>query len=152
MILNDMYDSFVHYRVQRPFQLSLFAEQFLAQAYSEWTANLRSGKYDKRIRDTATLIQKNPEIDFDFQQCADELKVTLIHYRRIFKSVTGLSPYQYQQKCRLTTAIHLLKNREELQIQEIARLCGFQEPADFSRFFRKQTGLSPQHYCKTFFE
>ena len=152
MILNDMYDSFVHYRVQRPFQLSLFAEQFLAQAYSEWTANLRSGKYDKRIRDTAALIRNDPGIACDFRKCADELKITLIHYRRIFKSVTGLSPYQYQQKCRLTTAIHLLKNREELQIQEIARLCGFQEPADFSRFFRKQTGLSPQHYCKTFFE
>ena len=152
MILNDMNDAFMHYRATRPYQLPLLAEQFLTQVYSEWAANLRSGKYDKRIRDTAMLIRQDPGTACDFQRCADELKITLIHYRRIFKSVTGLSPYQYQRKCRLAAAIRLLKNAENLQLQEIGRICGFQDPAEFSRFFRNQTGLSPQHYCKTFFE
>ena len=151
MILNDMNDAFMHYRATRPYQLPLFAEQFLAQVYSERAANLRSGKYDQRIRDTAALIRNDPGSACDFQKCADELKITLIHYRRIFKSVTGLSPYHYQQKCRLAAAIRLLKNAEHLQLQEIGRICGFQDPAEFSRFFRNQTGLSPQHYCKTFF-
>ena len=152
MILDDMNDAFMHYRPTRPYQLPLFAEQFLTQIYSERAANLRSGKYDKRIRDTAALIRNDPGTACDFQKYADELKITLIHYRRIFKSVTGLSPYQYQQKCRLAAAIRLLKNAEHLQLQEIGRICGFQDPAEFSRFFRNQTGLSPQHYCKTFFE
>ena len=152
MILDDMNDAFMHYRAPRPYQLALFAEQFLTQVYSERAAGTRSGKYDRRIRDTAMLIQKDPGSICDFQRCADDLKITLIHYRRIFRTVTGLSPYQYQQKCRLTAAIRLLKNAEKLQVQEIARLCGFQDPAEFSRFFRNQTGLSPRHYCKTFFE
>lgn len=57
----------------------------------------------------------------------------------------GQSPKAYLNHCRLEKACKLLKNTD-LQIGEIARSVGYEDALQFSRFFKRQTGLSPLHY------
>lgn len=152
MILDDMNESFHNYRAQRCYRLPMFVEQFLTQIYVDHVMALSKNKYEAVIHGMADEIYKSPGSAFDFAQRARQMGLTFIHFRRIFKSVIGLPPHKYQQKCRLAYAVGLLKKSKELQIQQIADLCGFGNSSEFSRFFKKQTGLSPLNYCQMFSE
>lgn len=62
---------------------------------------------------------------------------------RCFKWETGLSPYQYMLRCRIERACALLAAKDEPPLQEIAFACGFGDPVQFSRQFKKATGMTP---------
>ena len=132
------------------FRMPLLVEEFLVMVYSEAHIGLESGKYEQRILADAEFIKNASGERFDFAAMAAELGITTVHYRRLFKSITGMPPYGYLQKCRLLSAIKMLKKEKALQIKEIAEACGFRNSAEFSRFFRKHTGFSPSEYCKNF--
>lgn len=65
------------------------------------------------------------------------------HFCRCFKWETGLSPYQYVLRCRIEHACALLAAKDEPPLQEIAFSCGFGDPVQFSRQFKKATGMTP---------
>lgn len=134
------------------FRLPLLIEEFLAMIYRELDSGMRSGKYEQQIMKDAELVKSAPGECHDFSLRAAALGITSIHYRRIFKSITGVPPYEYLQKCRLLLALKLLKSEPPLKIKEIALLCGFMDPTEFSRFFRKQTGFAPSEYFRNFSE
>lgn len=61
-------------------------------------------------------------------------------YRRI-KSLTGMTANEYVRKHRLTKAMQLL--REGNNVTEVALMCGFNSPDYFSRCFKSEYGISP---------
>ena len=64
------------------------------------------------------------------------------HFCRAFKVSTGLAPHQFLMKERAIYAKALLK-AARLPISEIARLCGFSDQGNFSRFFKSECGVAP---------
>ena len=66
---------------------------------------------------------------------------------RIFLQELGLSPMEYLNRYRIKEAKVLL-NHTCASITEIADQVGFDDPAYFSRAFRKQVGISPRAYRK----
>lgn len=152
LILDKMYESFFNHRPQKKYRLPMYAEEFLTGIYVEHTISIGTNKYEKLIVSQADHIHRNPSEKYDFERYSAEMGITLIHYRRLFKAVIGVPPYEYLQQCRLLLAINLLKTSKSLQIKQIAQKCGFGNATEFSRFFRKQTGVSPVNYCRKFFE
>lgn len=67
------------------------------------------------------------------------------HFIRVFKKFTGQTPHQYMAKTTVSKAIDLLSNTN-LNVSETAHLLGFDDSLYFSRFFKKETGLSPKKY------
>ena len=65
----------------------------------------------------------------------------------LFMKNLGLSPQEYLLKFRLTKATDLL-NHTELSIDKIALECGYQDPATFSKAFRKMFGIPPGRFRK----
>ena len=65
-----------------------------------------------------------------------------------FKSVTGLTPGQYQKDIRLTEA-HRLINDSSLTITSIAFEVGYESPAQFSRDYGAKFGRSPRDARKS---
>jgi AraC-like DNA-binding protein len=63
----------------------------------------------------------------------------------IFGRELGLSPWQYLNRYRIKQAQELL-HRTSDSITAVALQVGFNDPAYFSRVFRKQVGLSPSAY------
>lgn len=151
-LLEQIHDSYFIQNPLRHYKLPLLAEEFIARVYMEQTAVQSPNKYARIILQDADEIGQAPGENHNFEQKAQKLGITFIHYRRIFKTVIGVPPYQYLQQCRLRLAIRLLKSEKQLQIQQIASECGFGNASEFSRFFRRQTGFSPLNYSKNFFE
>lgn len=71
------------------------------------------------------------------------------HLLRTFREVFGQTPHQYIVYRRLERARTLLENTD-LPISEICLSAGFHSFGSFSWLFRRQVGLSPQGYRRSF--
>ncbi len=76
---------------------------------------------------------------------AGKMGITPNHLNKCVKLSTGLSAHELLQDMRVLEAKVLLR-QSDLKIAEIAfRLGGF-EPGDFTRLFKKYTGITPKEY------
>jgi signal transduction histidine kinase/ligand-binding sensor domain-containing protein/DNA-binding response OmpR family regulator len=69
-------------------------------------------------------------------------------YRKL-KAVTGWSVNSLIREIRIREALKLLKHSEK-NISEIAYQVGFSDPLYFSKYFKKEVGVAPQHYRKEY--
>ncbi|UQW99533.1 AraC family transcriptional regulator [Streptomyces sp. RerS4] len=76
---------------------------------------------------------------------AKELGVSSGHLHVLVKEATGQTPGRLIRRRQTLEAKRLLA-RTDLTIRQVARDTGFADPAYFSRFFRRETGLSPGEY------
>jgi AraC family transcriptional regulator, transcriptional activator of pobA len=76
---------------------------------------------------------------------AEELSVTPDHLNRVVKSLVGKTAKEYIHAHILVSAKQLLYFTE-LPAKTIGYRLGFSEPANFSAFFKKNSGLSPTRF------
>lgn len=79
------------------------------------------------------------------KELADSAGLSASHLRCRFRQEMGISLGEYLTKQRLAGA-RLLLEESTLSIGEIARRCGYGSIYAFSRFFRREAGLSPRAY------
>ena len=65
----------------------------------------------------------------------------------LIKKTTGLSLHQYVLNIRISNAVSLLETTSK-SIGEISNLTGFDDIANFSKHFKKVTGVNPSNYRK----
>lgn len=83
----------------------------------------------------------------DFERMAALAGMSQKYFRDSFKSVYGIPPLQYFHRLKLNRIKNLLSD-QKLRISEVASLSGFRDANYFSRFFRKNVGISPSEYRK----
>jgi transcriptional regulator GlxA family with amidase domain len=71
--------------------------------------------------------------------------LSLFHFSREFRRVTGQSPYAFILSRRIARGAHLLATTQ-LPISEIARAVGFKTHAHFTNAFAKTLGMTPRRY------
>ena len=89
----------------------------------------------------ASCYDKEITLDVLAQKCM----MSNTNFRRVFKSVYGVSPIEHLIKIRLNRAKQLLLHTT-LTVSEIATICGFNEVSYFSRIFKKRYSKTPLEY------
>lgn len=92
------------------------------------------------------FLQREHHRTITLQELADEAKMSLFHFTRRFRETTGFTPMEYLEKFRIRRAQELLVNQADMRLREIAEAVGYEDPAYFSRVFRRRAGVSAREY------
>lgn len=103
---------------------------------------------DNLIRAFKTAVNNSYKKEHSTTFYANELFITPDHLNRTFKAKIGKTAKEYIQARIITEAKRLLYFTD-LSNKEIAYELGFNEPANFSAFFKKHTQLSPSNFKKS---
>ena len=99
----------------------------------------------EKINEARILMKNMVEKSPSPEQVAAEIGVGYSWFRRMFKEYTGTSPVQYQLQQKLLRAKELLTTSGK-SISEIAFVLNFENPGQFSTFFRKKEGVTPSEF------
>lgn len=93
------------------------------------------------------LIYENiSDPDFSVTDTIVKMGYNPDHVRRNFCEDVGMSPHKYLANLRMSLAKKRLANEQHMNIESIARECGFDDAFYFSRLFKKTFGMSPREF------
>ncbi len=105
----------------------------------------------KALNEHVTLalafVEENYNSSISLSDMASHSCCSEFHFSRLFKKVTGYSPYEYIVKYRVNKAKNLLKNTDK-SVEDIAECVGFGSASNFIRTFRELEGMTPLKYRK----
>jgi len=81
------------------------------------------------------------------REIADKMAMSIPHFCRLFKKLTGFSFHNYLRFLRIVEAIKLLLSTDK-SIKKIASMVGYEDINYFIRAFKSQTGIPPYQYRK----
>ena len=90
-------------------------------------------------------ITRNITKPFNRQKLADMIGVNADYLSALFSEKTGMTLTQYRLQARLTAASNLLKY-SDYSISDISERFLFASPSAFSKYFKKQYGVTPKKY------
>jgi AraC-like DNA-binding protein len=107
---------------------------------NETTANKRVSM--QFHSDLAQHFRKHHDVGF----YAEKAFITPKYFSALVKQETGYNANYWIRVKIITEAKMLLHIRRDLSVQAIADMLGFGEQASFSRYFKRETGLSPTEF------
>ncbi len=93
----------------------------------------------------ASQLRGEPFADYDFDEIARERAITTDHLRRLFREKFDHTPREYLARERMLRAAEMLRGTA-MRIKEIQYTCRFASAIDFTRSFKKFSGVSPRAY------
>ncbi len=104
---------------------------------------LASGGDTGRISRAIGRLRENFNRPLRMDEIARELGMSISGFHHHFKSVTAMSPLQFQKQIRLQEARRLMLG-EELDAASAGFRVGYEDPTYFSRDYKKLFGAPPQ--------
>lgn len=102
------------------------------------------------VRQAELFIKDNLSEPIPLQRVANNLHITSRHLTRLFSKYGHQSFVHYVQEQRVQKAKSLLLN-SDLQIKQIATMCGFESVHYFTRVFTAKLGVSPARFRRSQF-
>lgn len=97
--------------------------------------------------DVFSYIEKNFGSAITVDKLAEIAHLSKYHFTRIFKRLTGYSPYHYITNYRINHSKLLLAVSDKT-VNEISLICGFSSVSNYIAQFKKQVGVTPELYRK----
>ncbi len=99
----------------------------------------------QRLNRARDCLYAQPLYAYSLEELAQIACLSKYHFLRMFRAAYGCTPHQFQLQLRVEKARALLA-QTRLSVQAIAELLCFDEPASFSRLFRRKVGVYPSQY------
>jgi len=115
--------------------------------YSEQGIDYSKKTYNEHVRRGLDYVEENYFNNISLSDMASYACCSEYHFSRLFKKITGFSPYEYIVKFRINKAKYLLRNTDK-SVEEIAESVGFGSSSNFIRTFRELEGLTPLKFRK----
>ena len=113
-----------------------------AEASVGWVGALR----DQPISAALGLIHQSPEYRWTVKELAEAAALSRSAFSARFSELVGEPPLTYLTRWRMLRATRLLKN--EVRMETIAELLGYESEAAFRKAFKREVGLPPARYRK----
>jgi transcriptional regulator GlxA family with amidase domain len=104
---------------------------------------------DAVIGDCQSWIAENYHADHPVQRMAEHTGLNPRTFARRFRAATGYLPIDYVQALRIEEAKQMLETGEA-DIDGIAEMVGYDDPASFRRLFKRRVRLTPAAYRRKF--
>lgn len=101
-------------------------------------------KYFKEVKETILYIQNNYDKKITLEKLSKETYIDKYTLSKKFKEFTGITIINYINNYRSKMALSMIQNGE--QINNAARMCGFNNISFFTKTFKKHTGNLPSFY------
>lgn len=109
----------------------------------------RNGRNYEVIASAKRFIEQHFSEPITLSDIADFVHLSKIYFQNIFKESVGITPHQYLINCRLEHAKKLLWN-SDITMTEVAEQSGFGCQQYLNKVFKKETGITPVSYRKSF--
>jgi AraC-like DNA-binding protein len=96
----------------------------------------------QRISKVVKQIRENIDRPLKIEDTARELGMSVSGFHQHFKSVTAMSPLQFQKQIRLQEARRLMLG-ENMDVANTSFRVGYEDPSYFSREYKKLFGIPP---------
>jgi AraC family transcriptional regulator len=93
-------------------------------------------------RRVLALMDARPDAHLTIDELAREAGLSPAHFARAFKESVGRAPHQHLMGLRLERARRLLDS-PDAALSDVAQRTGFADQAHFTRFFKRQYGMTP---------
>lgn len=122
--------------------------QAMGRAADHCLAELAEGNRgdDPVVRAANRLRQLRGTISI--QELADAAGLSLRHFQRRFRALTGLNPKLYARICRIGHAVHRKELEPDASWTALALEAGYSDQPHFIRDFRELTGIAPGGFLR----
>ncbi len=93
------------------------------------------------------IMDRQPHARLTIDTLAREAGLSPAHFARAFKESIGRAPHQHLLNLRLERARYLL-DHPEVTLSDVAMRTGFADQAHFTRFFKRQFGVTPGAFAR----
>lgn len=154
------FDTGIDDYMTKPFHLSILETKIKSLIQNR---QLLREKWSKRVLASPTEIQLPPmeeqfikkavsiieshidDAHFDSEQLEEAMNLSRMQFYRKLKGILNLSGTEFIRQVRLKRALQLLESGH-YNVSEVAWQVGFNDPAYFSRCFKKEFGKAPQEF------
>ena len=123
--------------------IQLISEMF--RSYCRLVRSHAISQYSAPVQKALIYMEENLSGDLGLQTLAAALQLSPGYLSELFHREVGHTVVQHLTELRMKHALHLLQTTQ-LQVQNVAQLCGIPDANYFSKLFRKHHGLTPRQY------
>ncbi|GBF77443.1 DNA-binding response regulator [Paenibacillus sp. 598K] len=114
-------------------------------SWVHWQEEQREENTHSIIGQLKKYIADHLDQDVSLSRLSDIVYLNPSYLSRLFKQQTGIGVLDYTKEMKILKAQDLLSH-SALKIHEVASRVGFDSANYFGRFFKKETGMTPQEY------
>lgn len=105
-------------------------------------ARARGGLTAAAKRRVLEIMNANLNSNVSVELLAGEVGLSAAHFARAFKETMGVAPHQYLLRLRLEHSRRML-DADDAVLADVAQRAGFADQAHFTRFFKREYGVTP---------
>lgn len=123
------------------------AEQLILQVIQSSRQKMNPPADPYGIIAIAEKIKSDPFQNYNFKKLAAKAGISYEHYRRLFREIHKRPPAAFVLNRKMFLAAEMLQ-MTNMRIKEIMTTCQFDSMINFSRTFKRYSGMSPIDYRK----